>query len=222
MEALATQFGEATGLEDFVRKAQMLNYVGHRAMFEGLNAHLWKPGVGPPDVDEPSRLAEHGVAALQLRLRHPRRLLRREEGLRADPRAAEPPRPQGRGHEQHPRGRSTGARVSAELVRPRGPAPRPPEPSSSHAPANATTEAFTLARDGRRRAAALLRPLRWPSRDGRLLSDNFYWQARRDEDIKALNDLPKVALTGARPAHARRRRPARRGPAAEPVEGPSR
>ena len=33
-------------LDDFSRKAQMLNYVGHRAMFEGLNAHLWKPATG--------------------------------------------------------------------------------------------------------------------------------------------------------------------------------
>jgi hypothetical protein len=46
MEALARQFGAGTSLDDFCRKAQMLNYVAHRALFEGLNAHLWSPASG--------------------------------------------------------------------------------------------------------------------------------------------------------------------------------
>ena len=52
------------------------------------------------------------------------------------------------------------------------------------APANATTEAFTLARGARRRPAALLRPPHGSTVAGadEPLSDNFYWQARRDED----------------------------------------
>jgi hypothetical protein len=40
------EFGAATSLEDFDRKAQMLNYVQHRAIFEGMNAHLWAPNTG--------------------------------------------------------------------------------------------------------------------------------------------------------------------------------
>jgi len=43
---IQTEFGAATGLEDFERKAQMLNYVNHRAIFEGMNAHLWAPNSG--------------------------------------------------------------------------------------------------------------------------------------------------------------------------------
>jgi hypothetical protein len=46
MRALADKFGQATGLEDFERKAQLLNYVDHRAIFEGFNAHLWNPNSG--------------------------------------------------------------------------------------------------------------------------------------------------------------------------------
>ena len=46
MEEVETEFGAATGLEDFERKAQMLNYVEHRAIFEGFNAHLWMPNSG--------------------------------------------------------------------------------------------------------------------------------------------------------------------------------
>jgi hypothetical protein len=46
MEHLEKQFGAATSLEDFERKAQMLDYVGHRAIFEGFAAHLWQPNSG--------------------------------------------------------------------------------------------------------------------------------------------------------------------------------
>jgi hypothetical protein len=46
MTALTEQFGAPTGLDDFCRKAQLLNYVGHRAIFEGLNARLWSPASG--------------------------------------------------------------------------------------------------------------------------------------------------------------------------------
>ena len=46
MLELETEFGAATSLEDFERKAQMLNYVEHRAIFEGFNAHLWTPNSG--------------------------------------------------------------------------------------------------------------------------------------------------------------------------------
>jgi hypothetical protein len=46
MAEIATEFGAATSLEDFERKAQMLNYVDHRAIFEGMNANLWAPNSG--------------------------------------------------------------------------------------------------------------------------------------------------------------------------------
>jgi hypothetical protein len=46
MAELQSEFGAPTSLEDFERKAQMLNYVDHRAIFEGMNAHLWTPNSG--------------------------------------------------------------------------------------------------------------------------------------------------------------------------------
>lgn len=46
MEELQAEFGAPTGLADFERKAQMLNYVDHRAIFEGMNANLWSPNSG--------------------------------------------------------------------------------------------------------------------------------------------------------------------------------
>ncbi|HEU4600716.1 MAG TPA: glycoside hydrolase family 2 TIM barrel-domain containing protein, partial [Steroidobacteraceae bacterium] len=46
METLDRQFGAAMSLEDFERKAQMMNYVTHRAMFEGFQAFLWTKNSG--------------------------------------------------------------------------------------------------------------------------------------------------------------------------------
>ena len=46
MAEIQARFGAPTSLEDFERKAQMLNYVDHRAIFEGMNAHLWAPNSG--------------------------------------------------------------------------------------------------------------------------------------------------------------------------------
>lgn len=43
---MQTEFGAPTSLEDFERKAQMMDYVDHRAIFEGMNAHLWEPNSG--------------------------------------------------------------------------------------------------------------------------------------------------------------------------------
>jgi len=46
MAQIEAEFGAPTSLEDFERKAQMLDYVDHRAIFEGMNAHLWAPNSG--------------------------------------------------------------------------------------------------------------------------------------------------------------------------------
>ena len=46
MAQMQAEFGAPISLEDFERKAQMLDYVDHRAIFEGMNAHLWSPNSG--------------------------------------------------------------------------------------------------------------------------------------------------------------------------------
>jgi len=43
MDTMTREFGAPTGLEDFERKAQMIDYAAHRAIFEGFAAHLWQP-----------------------------------------------------------------------------------------------------------------------------------------------------------------------------------
>jgi beta-galactosidase/beta-glucuronidase len=44
--ALEEELGAPASLEDFERKAQLMNYASHRAMFEGFNARLWNPNTG--------------------------------------------------------------------------------------------------------------------------------------------------------------------------------
>ena len=46
MAQMQAEFGAPTSLADFERKAQMMNYVDYRAIFEGMDAHLWKPNSG--------------------------------------------------------------------------------------------------------------------------------------------------------------------------------
>ena len=44
--AMTSKLGAPTGLEDFERKAQLLNYDTYRAIFEGMNAELWTRSSG--------------------------------------------------------------------------------------------------------------------------------------------------------------------------------
>ena len=46
MKAMAAEYGPAVSLEDFERKAQLMDYVSYRAIFEGFAAHLWSGNSG--------------------------------------------------------------------------------------------------------------------------------------------------------------------------------
>jgi hypothetical protein len=46
LAAIFNNYGAATGLDDFCRRAQMVNYVNHRAMFEAWNNGMWDPCSG--------------------------------------------------------------------------------------------------------------------------------------------------------------------------------
>lgn len=46
MQALQAGLGAASTLEDFERKAQLMNYESYRAIFEGFQAHLWTRNSG--------------------------------------------------------------------------------------------------------------------------------------------------------------------------------
>jgi hypothetical protein len=46
MAAMTEKFGAPGSLEDFERKAQLMDYVSYRAIFEGFAAHLWSQNSG--------------------------------------------------------------------------------------------------------------------------------------------------------------------------------
>ena len=46
LDHINTALGAGTSFNDFERKAQLFNYVNHRAIFEGFNQHLWSPNSG--------------------------------------------------------------------------------------------------------------------------------------------------------------------------------
>ena len=85
MAQMETEFGAPDSLEDFERKAQMLDYVGHRAIFEGFAAHLWQPNSARHDLDDAAGVAEHGMEFPEFGLRHAVEFLRNAEGLRTGP-----------------------------------------------------------------------------------------------------------------------------------------
>jgi len=194
MEALARQYGEATGLDDFCRKAQMLNYVGHRAMFEGLNAHLWKPASGrliwmshptwpstewqlySSDYDPNGAYfgAAKACEPVHVQLNLDNRKVVVANTTLADINGANV--------------RATLYNLQGQLVGSRA--------VQLDALANSTTEAFTLDESPAATLPLYFIKLTLLSRDGRLLSDNFYWQAAREEDHRLLNNLPAVQLTG--------------------------
>jgi hypothetical protein len=194
MKALARQYGEATGLDDFCRKAQMLNYVGHRAMFEGLNAHLWKPASGRliwmshpawPSMEWQLYSSDYDPngsyfgAAKACEPVHVQLNLDDRKVVVANTTLTD----------------VNNATVRAVLYNLQS------QPVGSrevrlNALADSATEAFTLDEFPVARLPLYFIKLTLLSGDGHLLSDNFYWQARREEDHRLLNDLPAVQLAG--------------------------
>ena len=184
MEALAAEYGEATSLDDFSRKAQMLNYVGHRAMFEGLNAHLWKPASGRlmwmshpawPSTEWQLYTSDYDAHAsyygakkacepvhVQLNL-DDRRVLVVDNTFSP----------------------IAGARVTAEIVDLSGRRVAT-QRATVQAAANAATEAFVLDETRAKGLPVYFVHLALTAADGRPLSDNFYWQAPRPEGHRAL------------------------------------
>jgi len=194
VEALRTQFGEAKDLDDFVRKAQMLNYVGHRAMFEGLNAHLWRPASGRlmwmshpawPSTEWQLYSSDYDTQASYFGAKKACEPIHVQ--LNLDDRKVV--------ITNNTFSPIEGARVQAELVDLAGRRLAIQNRILS-APANATTEVFTLRETAAARLPVYFVKLTLAVRGGRLLSDNFYWLAKRDEDNQALNELPPVTLIG--------------------------
>jgi hypothetical protein len=190
---LEAQFGAADSLEDYERKAQMLNYVDYRAIFEGFNAHLWAPNGGRllwmTQPAWPSTL--WGILSSDYDT---------QASFYGTKKACEPV------HVQLDLSNNTvsvinttlqalpALKVSADLYDLDSKLLLHREATTT-APADDVTNVFTLdlaplLRDG---AVVLIR-LQLHTPDGTLLSDNFYWRAASDAGYRALDHLPAASI----------------------------
>ncbi len=184
---LTTEFGAPTSLEDFERKAQMLNYVDHRAIFEGMNAHLWAPNSGrmlwmtqpawPSTVwqifsaDYDTQASFYGVKSgsepihVQMNLPdfHTAVVNNTSQPL-------------------------TGLTLQAHVVTLDG-TPVFDHTETLDAPAIATTTSFLLAIDKAIATQVVLIELQLKDPAGAVLSRNFYWQAADSATYRQLSNL---------------------------------
>jgi hypothetical protein len=193
MNELQSEFGAATSLEDFERKAQMLNYVEHRAIFEGMNAHLWAPNSGRmlwmTQPAWPSNMWQILSSDYDS-----------QASFYAVKKASEPI------HIQLDPSNNDVAVINNTTT------PLPGLTLTANvfsldnklllhteekrdATANATTDGFKLDVAQHLATGVILVKLELRSADNRLLSDNFYWLAADSAAYRALNRLPAVALS---------------------------
>jgi beta-galactosidase/beta-glucuronidase len=194
MAAMHTEFGDAANLADFERKAQMLNYGSYRAIFEGLNAHLWTQNSGrllwmshpawPSTTwqiyshDYDTHAAYYGVKEASEPVHVQMNLPDHDVVVVNDTTTALP----GVAVDMrlyavdgHALGESR-AYVDAAAV--------------SVTPANLSTN---LAQLLQARGVVLVQ-LQMHGADGTLLSRNFYWLSRELKDLQQLDSMPKAAL----------------------------
>jgi hypothetical protein len=193
MHALQSSFGAPSDLVDFERKAQLMNYVTYRAIFEGFQAHLWTRNSGrllwmthpawpsnewqiySSDYDTPA--AYYAVAKacepLHAQMNLP------DFRLAVVNTTRQPSGPL----RLHSRVLSLDNRLLLERV------------DRVDAAANATTTleplslAPLLAREG-----VVLVVLKLTDSHNAVVSDNFYWQARADSDLMRLSALAQQPL----------------------------
>lgn len=191
--SLTEKFGAPTSLEDFERKAQMLQYDSYRAVFEGMNAHLWTQNSGrmlwmtqpawpsnhwqiyQSDYDTASPY--YGVMKasepLHVQLNLPDdRLEVANTTLQARP-----------GLKLHARVVTLDNRVVTDRTDPISVA------------ADATAQGATLELAAAMATGPLLVKLELTDASGALLSQNFYWEAARPSDLRRLGQLPTAPVS---------------------------
>jgi hypothetical protein len=189
---METQFGAATSLEDFERKAQMMNYVTHRAMFEGMNAHLWTKNSGrllwmtqpawPSTMwqilssDYDTHGSFYGVKKASEPV-HVQMNLPDYSVVVVNNTATALP----------------GVTVRAQVLSLDNRL-RLEERATIESPAVAVAQAFVLnLAPALQEGVALIR-LEASDGSGRLLSENFYWQGKDAAALRQLNDLPRTRV----------------------------
>ncbi|MBD8699648.1 beta galactosidase jelly roll domain-containing protein [Sphingomonas sp. CFBP 13714] len=192
VRAMDTEFGPARDLADFERKAQMLNYESHRAIFEGFNAGLWTTNsarmlwmthpawpssdfqIYSSDYDTHAAFygTKKGAEPVHIQMNQPGRQVvmvnttrQPLTGVKATARVTD----------------LTGATVATHA-------------QTVDLPANATVALFPLALDAALAKGPVLVRLDASAADGSRVSENFYWQAANPADLRALSAMPQATL----------------------------
>jgi hypothetical protein len=194
--AMDTEFGPASDLADFERKAQMLNYESHRAIFEGFNAGLWTTNSArmlwmshpawpsadfqmyASDYDTHAAFygAKKGAEPVHIQMNQPDRRVMMINTTRQAVNGVSV------------RARATDLAGKTVLVR----------EAELDLPAGASAPAFQLDLDAALRTGPVLIRLEATGAGGVRISDNFYWQAAKPADLKALTTLPEPVLAAHR------------------------
>ncbi len=185
---MQAQFGVATDLRDYVRKAQMMNYVDYRAIFEGFNQHLWAPNGGRllwmTQPAWPSMLwgilsSDYDTQASYYATKKACEPLHVQLDLATDEVAVinttlEPLR---------------GATVTADVYSVAG-SPLQHRAITLNAASDDVTEAMRLDLPALEGKGTVFVRLQLRDAQSHLQSDNFYWRARGDAGYRALAAMP--------------------------------
>lgn len=197
---LTARYGAPTSLEDFERKAQMMNYDSHRAVFEGMNAGLWTSTSGRmlwmTQPAWPSNVwqiygSDYDTSASYYGVKHAAEPVHVQLDLPDD-------RITVTDTTTAPVRGSVRARVFALDGRQLSQVRRPVS-----VVAGGVTRGEPLALEAAMAVGPVLVDLELTDAAGAPLSRNTYWRARTDADYRKLGDLPATAVTveaRARPA----------------------
>ncbi len=190
-EMVTNRFGRPNNIEDATRKAQLLNYETYRAIYEGFNSRLWNDCSGvlvwmshpswPSmvwqfytwDFEPNASLfgAMKGAEPVHIQM-NPTDLKISVINHRAEPL-------------ENVVASSSIYDLSGRLEQ--------SQQQKFTAAADACTTAFTL---GWPAEGAHFLKLELRDRDGKLLSDNFYWHATDEHQLEKMNSMPSVELLG--------------------------
>ena len=192
MNAMDTQFGAPTGFEDFVRKAQMLDYAGHRAIFEGMAAHLWQPSSGRmiwmTQPAWPSTMWNFLSWDYDT-----------QSSFYATQKALEPVHAQLNLNDKSVDlinlGGSNSFSVRTRVVSLDGKT-LSDETKTVQAEADDRTPVTKLGLDGFAAGHAVFVVLDVTDASGAAVSNNFYWWAAKDATLRELDAMPQAAITG--------------------------
>lgn len=192
IKALEEKFGPAADLDDFCRKAQMINYDGYRAIFEGCNHKLWNDCSGlllwMSHPAWPSMVWQvydywygtDGAYFGSKKANEPThiQLCPLNDTVEMINHTAEP----------------VAGTVSATVFGPDA-SILWQKSEAALAAANRRTESFAIQWPDDLPPACLVK-LEWTDGDGRMLSENTYWHGRENSSLRALETMPEVELSG--------------------------